>query len=109
MLKNILDYILVEERLNAFFLHIAWVLPLAGVILGAAAGLYKKHLFRLTFRGFLWGLSGTAIYLMWLVYNAITNHYGIDSVKGLLVNIAVFVCVGLTGGIALRYLNRRKS
>jgi hypothetical protein len=43
-----------------------------------------------------------AVFPLWLVYNGIENHFGLDSVAALLLNLALFVLVGIGGGLALR-------
>ena len=37
---------------------------------------------------------------LWLIYNAIEDAFGLDSIKALLINAALFVCVGLIGRVA---------
>jgi hypothetical protein len=39
---------------------------------------------------------------MWRVYNAIEDALGLDSVAGLLANLALFVVLGIGIGLALR-------
>ena len=106
MLKEILDYILVEERINTFFAILMWAGPLAGIIVGAIWGLFSKSAVHSTLRGFLLGLGGTLIFFMWKLYLGIVNHYGIDSVKGLLINLAIFTFTGIMLGLGWRWVNR---
>lgn len=40
-------------------------------------------------------LSAPTLLLLWKIYNRITDYFGLDSVKGLLVNVAVFVMAAL--------------
>jgi glucose uptake protein GlcU len=40
-------------------------------------------------------LIGPLLYILWFVYNAIENHYGLDSVKALLINLGLFTVVGI--------------
>ena len=49
-------------------------------------------------------LAGAAalLYPLWAVYNAIEDHFGLDSVAALLINLALFVIVGVLGGIVIR-------
>jgi hypothetical protein len=49
-------------------------------------------------------LSGCAVllYPLWRVYNLIEDHYGLDSVAALLINLALFAVVGVTAGLLLR-------
>ena len=44
---------------------------------------------------------------MWLVYNALTDHNGLDTVRNVFVNLAVFVVVGLSIGFGVGTVVRR--
>ncbi len=107
MLKQILDYILVEERLDFFFLHLAWIFPLLCIFAGMMIILVKQLHFKALVSAFFIGLVGPLISLLWLIYNLITDYFGIDSVKGLLVNLAFFICTGLIIGMILRFAQQR--
>lgn len=37
---------------------------------------------------------------LWLIYNAIEDAYGLDSIKALLINAALFIALGFVGRIA---------
>ncbi len=41
---------------------------------------------------------------LWMVYNRIEDQFGLDSVAGLLINLALFLAVGVGGGLLLRKL-----
>jgi hypothetical protein len=47
---------------------------------------------------------GMLLYPLWVVYNGIEDHFGLDSVAGLLVNLALFCVIGIGGGLLLRRL-----
>lgn len=102
MLKTTLDFILNEQRLNCFFLSLLWLGPFLGLIVGIIAGLQNKHLQKSLIKGICLGLITTFISLMWYLYNAIMNHYGLDSVKGLLISLCLFSVIGFIGGFACR-------
>jgi drug/metabolite transporter (DMT)-like permease len=53
----------------------------------------------LSVRGGLLALLGALLYVGWRVYNAIEDHYGLDSVKALAINAALFVVTGIIIGI----------
>ncbi len=80
---------------------------LAGVgLIGVIAALARRkrrgaRLFARTVLGGLVIAAGGLVYLLWVLYNAIIAHLGLDSVKGLLINLAIFVAVGLVYGIAV--------
>lgn len=49
-------------------------------------------------------LAGPANYGLWHLYNAIENHWGLDKVKPLLINVAIFIALGIVIGLILRFL-----
>ena len=51
-------------------------------------------------------LAGAAVlaWPLWLVYNAIEDHFGLDSVAALLLNLALFAVIGTAGGFLMRRL-----
>jgi hypothetical protein len=80
---------------------------LSGVALVAAAGLMilgrtqKRQAF---VRAALVSSIGILAYPLWLVYNRIEDQFGLDSVAALLINLALFVAVGVGGGFLIRKL-----
>lgn len=50
----------------------------------------------------LTALGGVALYPLWLVYNLIEDFFGLDSIIGLLANLALFCALGLAFGTAAR-------
>jgi hypothetical protein len=48
--------------------------------------------------------AGILAYPLWVVYNSIEDHFGLDSVVALLLNLALFSVIGIVGGLALRRL-----
>ena len=55
-------------------------------------------------KGGLLSAAGTLLFPLWLLYNAIENSLGLDSVAGLLINVALFIGMGAALGIVLRRL-----
>ncbi len=53
-------------------------------------------------------LVGVGNYALWTVYNAITDHLGLDTVKNLLVNLGVFVLIGIAVGVGAGVYAARK-
>jgi hypothetical protein len=52
------------------------------------------------------GLAGPLNYGLWPLYNSIEDHWGLDSVRALLMNFGIFIAVGLVIGLLLRFLLR---
>jgi hypothetical protein len=47
-------------------------------------------------------LATALLFPMWLIYNRIEDHFGLDSVAALLINLVLFCVVGVAVGIAMR-------
>jgi hypothetical protein len=88
---------------------LAVVLPPLGLLVGAVVGAVRRRLAGDAVAGLLGGLAGPAIWVMWRVYDGIVGHYGLDSVRGLLVNLVVFAAIGLGIGLMLRALWHRRA
>lgn len=56
----------------------------------------------------LWGGPPILMGLLWHLYNFITDKLGLDSVANLLVNLALFVVLGVGVGFAARRFAREK-
>ena len=97
------------EQANGLFLILAIAAPVLGALIGLALGARKRSAARGALTGFLVGLLGPANFLLWKVYNAITDRLGLDTVKNLLVNLALFAALGVIAGlIAGRYYRRQE-
>ena len=82
------------------------VLALAPLV-GLAWGLGNK---RLPFGIVIGVLVGVGNYALWTVYNAVTERLGLDTVKNLLVNLGLFVFIGIVVGIGAGiYAARRQD
>ena len=91
------------------FTLLAVVGPVVGAAIGAAlgAGRNKRRggaLFGLGF-GLLLTLNG----LLWQVYNRITDATGLDTVKNVVVNFALFVMVGLALGAGIGLAQKKRD
>jgi hypothetical protein len=84
-------------------------LPVAGLLLGLGWGARSGQARTGAVQGLMGGLLGPLIWLLWRVYNGIEDHYGLDSVRALLLNLALFAAVGITGGILWARLRRQAS
>jgi hypothetical protein len=83
--------IITAKQVDTLFLALA----IAGPLMGAGIGWAKS---RRALTGLLWGLLLTANWILWRVYNAITDRLGLDTVRNLLVNLALFVVLGAVAG-----------
>jgi flagellar biosynthesis protein FlhB len=102
MMKLILN----ESFVNFLFFVLAFLTPSIVVVL--VAGLRKKIW---TGEARLWlvlaAAAGPVNLLLWIIYNAIENAYGLDSVRALLLNLLFFLLLGIIAGIIIRrYRNR---
>jgi len=95
------------EQAERVIAVVAVALPAAGIVIGALAGLVRRRVGAGVVIGLLIGLIGPAAWALWRMYNGIMGRYGLDSVKGLLINLALFVAIGLAIGIAVGTYFRR--
>ena len=104
-MREIID-MATAERL---FRILAVVLPVAGAIIGALVGVRSGSVRRPLLLGVLAGLTGPIVWILWRVFNAITNHNGLDTVRNLFINLALFAAVGALIGFGVRLLLFRSS
>lgn len=104
MLKTLLEYVLNEERLNVFFRSLLWLGPILGLIAGMITGIPGRTIRKRSLRGLGIGLLASFVSVMWYLYNIIINYYGLDSVKGLFINLSLFAAMGIAVGISFRIL-----
>lgn len=102
-----MDEIVTVEQANRAVAILALALPAAGLIAGAVIGASRRALARGALLGVLFGLVGPAIWLLWRMYNSVVGVYGLDSVRGLLVNLALFVAIGVVLGLGIGLVRRR--
>lgn len=57
----------------------------------------------------LLALLGPANLALWEIYNRITDHFGLDTVRNLIINVGLFVMLGVLGGIAYGLFESRCS
>ncbi len=46
-------------------------------------------------RWVLMALAGPAVLVLWHIYNQVIDHFGLDSVKGLVINVTIFAIASL--------------
>ena len=78
---------------------------IAAPLIGALWGVITKRLLGSLTVGFL---AGAGNYALWTVYNAITGHLGLDTVKNLLVNLGLFIVAGILIGLGAGYIAARE-
>ena len=104
-LREIIDI----EAVERLFVWLAVLGPLVGLVIGAALGHRRRQLRRNSVAGLCLGLLGTLNWLLWRVYNALTDANGLDSVKGLAINFVLFVTVGAVLGFGYSTWLRRTA
>lgn len=83
-------------------LAVLFAAPLVGLVWGVAA----KRLVH----GLVIGLFvGVGNYVLWTVYNAITDKLGLDTVKNLVVNVSLFVVLGVIIGLGAAWLSAKSG
>lgn len=101
---------IVDEKTVVMVINwIAVIGPLLGILIGFIVGKIRHQVRSDTIKGFVIGCFGILNWVMWNVYDRITNHYGLDTVKNLVVNLVVFVAVGIVVGIMLGFFWKKDS
>ena len=86
-MKELID----ERQAHLLMLTVLVLAPLVGLAWGARA--------KRIGRGLSLGLAaGAGNFALWTAYNALTDRLGLDTVKNLLVNLALFVTLGAVAG-----------
>src|SRR5436309_9367306 len=88
-----------------WFTVLAVALPLLGIGIGSVLQFRARRAGSLAI-GIALGLLGPINWLLWRVYNGIEDHYGLDSVKAMLLNLALFAALGIAVGIGVRAFRR---
>ncbi len=82
--------------------HQAHLLMLAVLVLAPIIGAGWGLVTRRVPRGLALGLAvGVGNYALWTVYNAITDRLGLDTTKNLLVNLCLFILLGVALGLGV--------
>jgi len=102
-LREIVDIAAVSR----FFTLLAVIGPLVGAATGAAVGARRRNVRGGALAGLVFGLLLTLNGLLWQIYNRITDATGIDTVKNVVFNFALFVLVGLTLGAGIGTAQKR--
>ena len=90
------------EQANRLMLALIVVAPILGALWGLAVRKVRT--------GALAGLAiGVGNFAMWHIYNAITNNLGLDTVKNLVINLGMFICLGILIGSCVAWYMIRKQ
>ena len=80
--------------------HQAHLIMLAFLAAAPIIGLFWGAITKKIRLGLLVGVCvGVGNYALWTVYNAITDHFGLDTVKNLQINLVFFIVVGIIVGL----------
>lgn len=104
-LREIVEVAAVER----LFLLLAVIGPIAGLAIGAAVGARRQEARRGALLGLLVGMFGPLNWLLWRVYNVLTDRNGLDTVRNLVINLVLFIVVGGIIGVALGCAFRRPA
>jgi len=86
---------------NRLMIAVLVMAPVLGLIWGMAS----KRVVQGLIAGILIGAGNLTL---WHIYNAITDKLGLDTVKNLLVNLALFASVGLLVGLTWGWVVKPK-
>lgn len=100
------ELVTVEQTGRALFL-LALAMPVAGLLIGAGVGMARKQVVLCAVTGLSIGAAGPALLVLWTIFNTIMAIFGLDSVRGLLVSIALFAVIGLAVGAVVGRIRRR--
>lgn len=107
-METIVAYVTNEQHILMLLRILAIMTPLLGLAGGYICSRITHEKRYFISWGIIYGLSGPCILLLWHLYNAITEYLGLDTVKNLVVNIALFVILGIGIGLILSKAPKRK-
>jgi len=99
-----MEELVTVEQVGAVIATLAWVGPVAGLIVGIIAGATQGRAGRGALRGLAVGALGPVIWALWLVfshlvrYNLDTGRAGLHSISTLVVSALIFAVVGIALG-----------
>lgn len=106
---NDMKELITAGQINTLFTTAAVAGPILGAVIGTALGARRHELRRFALIGLLIGLAGPANLILWKMYNGITDKLGLDTVKNLIVNLALFAGLGAMAGVIYGFAARQKA
>jgi hypothetical protein len=100
--------IVTVEQMDRLFLALAIAAPVLGLAFGAFTG-RRASAGRGALKGFVVGLVGPVNLLLWKMYNVLTDRMGLDTVKNLLVQLGLFIALGVIAGLAFGFATKRQG
>jgi hypothetical protein len=100
---NDLHEIVTVAQVEKLFALLAMAVPLAGLAIGALAGARRRQTGRGAMLGLGIGLIGPLNWLLWHLYNALTDRNGLDTVLNLAINLVLFLILGAGIGAGIRF------
>lgn len=92
MEESIFEIMEQNRTVDHFLYWLAVIAPL--VVAGIVAVWHKKpFIARNRHHWVLGAFAAPLMLIMWKIYNAVVDHYGLDSIFGLYVNVAIFAAV----------------
>jgi hypothetical protein len=91
--------LITEDTFNRIVSVLAIAGPLAGVIVGFCISRVRRSGVADVLRGVAIGALGVANWAMWRLYEAITAQFGLSSTRNLLIQLGVFIVVGISVGV----------
>jgi hypothetical protein len=96
--------IVTVDGVTRLFLALAVLAPVLGLLIAGVMIARRAERGDARRWGLLVGLCGPGNWLLWKLYNALTEHNGLDTVRNFEINLVVFVLIGLALGLALNRL-----
>lgn len=115
MLEKFLSIILNEELVESIFFILAIAGPFVGLISGMVLGRIRGKSREYYWKGLFFGLLGPLNLLLYNLfeymvrYDPKTGYVGLHHVKTLLINVLIFMSVGLVLGILYRLIFLKKQ
>ncbi len=86
------------HNVDRLFVVLAIAMPVAGIAAGFGLRAWGRSARESVVGGAALGIAGPLNWVLWRIYNIITDHNGLDSVRNLIVNLVLFAAVGAVIG-----------